>query len=152
VPIDSARTHSRSQNEPHLALRVVLTGRGARWANCVFAGEPLAEAAGAGSPLRDQFAPGEPIWGRCYFPSQMALPKLALIDRVFADGHKQPIWEQAYPEAAPSALSRSLDYSEVLRMALAGLPRGLHRIRVEGLLRRGTRDTMLYRGEFRYVR
>jgi len=143
---------SRSLKEPHLPLRVVLDVRGARTANCVFSVEPLPESAGANAPLRSQFRAGEPIWGRCFFPQAMALPKLALVDRIFADTGKRPIWEQAYELAAPTALSRSLDYAEVLRGVLSTLPPGAHRIHVEGTLRRGERGTILYRGDFQYVR
>jgi hypothetical protein len=150
MPAGSSRP-SRSQREQQMPLRVVLEMRGSKWSNCVFAGVPLAEAAGANAPIRNEFRAGEPIWARCYFPSAMPLPKMALVDHVYVDSQRQPIWEQAYDHAAPTALSRSLDYADVLRGVLTALPPGPHRIRVEGVLRHKG-GTLLYRGEFRYVR
>ena len=151
VPVGTP-THGRSLGEPHLALRVVIATRAGKWANCVFTAEPIAEAAGAGAPLKNEFRGNDPIWARCYFPASMSVPKLGLVDRFYVDDAKVPTWEQAYEQPAPTGLSRSLDFGDVLRGVLPGLKPGPHRIRVEGTLRRGDRGTMLYRGDFRYVR
>src|SRR4051794_22501492 len=90
MPAGSSRP-SRSQREQQTPLRVVLEMHGSKWSNCVFAGVPLAEAAGANAPVRSEFRAGEPIWARCYFPSAMSLPKMALVDHVYADDQRRPI-------------------------------------------------------------
>jgi hypothetical protein len=133
-------------------LRVVLQDKRAKWANCLFSTRELAERAPPGTPTRDSFDAGEPIWGRCYLADPLGANRAGeLVDVITVDGKKA--WEQAYDQALPSgALARLVPYGEVLRTLLSGLGAGAHRIEIEGTLRRGRRVTRLYAGEFRFVR
>ena len=147
-----ARPRSRSQRPLDPPLRVVLTRDGVRQANCVFSTAELAEMAGGAAPVRNSFQAGEAVWGRCFFPERLGANKPGeLIDTIFVDGKKT--FEQAYQQPVPSdAASRSVPYSEVLRTLLATIGGGGHRVRIEGVLRRGSRALRLYSGEFGYVR
>jgi hypothetical protein len=134
-------------------LRVVVKQHGVATSNCVFASRELAERVLTDGAIASEFSRGQPIWGRCYFPTPLpALHPGELVDVVTVDGKR--LWEQGYtsPPAA-GALSRLVLYTEVLRGVLDGLAPGAHLVQIEGFTkRRGARPTRLYVGTFRFLR
>lgn len=134
-------------------LRIVVKQNGVASSNCVFARRELAEGALADAAMATEFARGEPIWGRCFFPTPVAALRAGeLVDVITVDGKRA--WEQGYtvPPAA-GALSRLVAYGELLRGLFDGLAPGAHLVQIEGVARRrGARPTRLYVGTFRFLR
>ncbi len=139
-------------SEANLPLRAVAKTAGVRLANCVFSLRSIPPHARATTPLTDGFSAGDPMYARCYLPDRPGSNRAGdLTDVFFLDGKKW--WTQTYDEAVPAdALERPIALSEVLRTALANIPKGAHRIEVEGTLTHGRHVTRLYRSSFRYVR
>lgn len=132
-------------------LRVVINVDGHPLANCVFALAEVGERAAPDAPTRKSFNGGESIWGRCYLPDRLGTNAPGdLVDVITVDGKR--VWEQKYDRAVPAdALARLVPYHAVLRGVLDRLPRGTHRVEVDGMWKRG-RSKRLYHGEFGYVR
>jgi hypothetical protein len=148
----AARERAARGRDKSMPLRAVISDGGVRIANCVFSTAQIPENAFSATRTRDQFRPGDEIWGRCYLPDKPGPSRAReLVDAVTIDG--QPAWEQAYDQALPAAAeSRLVPYGEVLRTLLAGLKPGPHRVQIVGRLKRGAKQIPLYRGSFAYVR
>lgn len=145
-----ARPHRIAGPDPQIRLptRIVIEEGGVRVSNCLFSTVQLPERMRPGMRALDEISAGQPIWGRCYLPDPLGKNRPGeLVDVITIDG--QVAWRQGYTKAvAPSALSRSVPYGELLRTVLARLKPGFHRVTIVGE-RKGRK---LYEGSFRYVR
>jgi hypothetical protein len=134
-------------------LRFVVKHKGVPTANCIFAPRELPEQAAPTTPVSSEFSRGQPIWGRCYFPTPVAaLHPGELVDVISVDGKR--VWEQGYSAPpAPGSLSHLVPYADILRGILDGLAPGSHLVQIEGVTKRhGGRPQRLYVGTFRFLR
>jgi hypothetical protein len=109
--VADARPHRLPSHDPALAMpmRVVLSQKGTRFANCIFGAAEVPERAGGDVRVQSQFDESTNIWGRCYLPDPFSGGEAA--DLVSIDD--QPAGELAWEREPGGALSRLSPYGQL---------------------------------------